>query len=408
MTRSEPSGAFTQRQKSMPPVDRVRAIAQILADEAEAAETQGALTTKSIEALRSAGIFHLWLPRCLGGDETFPLEALEALELICHADASTGWVAMASQLCSATAAAYLSPSAAKEIFSGDAVIIGGQGAPNGQAVPSEDGYQLSGHWSYGSGIQHADYLHTGGYVYRDGKLETNPETSAPDSMIFIVPKLEATLLSNWDTLGLRATGSVDYSLTNTFVHREYTHKLTANIPNQGGDLYRLAVPGFSAIGHTAFALGVGRRILDELSAVTKGDKQPTYMTGSAAENFLLHYGDAEAKLRSVRALAYEVWTDIEKTLEKGSDLSIRQGTLMRLVVNHATSTSAELAQFAFRFAGGRATRNGALQRCFRDMQTGAQHGTASPPVLAECSRELLHQAAGKRWGFRNLISGPSN
>ncbi len=402
-TRVQSSAVFSGQQKLTSPVDRVKEIAPILAEEAEAGEAEGALTQKTIEALRSARIFHLWLPRCFGGDETFPIDALEALELICHADASTGWVAMASQLCSATAAAYLSPSAAREIFSGRAAIIGGQGAPNGQAVPNGDGYDLSGHWTYGSGVRHADYLHTGGLVYHDGKPTINPETSAPDSMIFIVPIRDATLLANWDTLGLRATGSVDYTITKTFVHRDYTHKLTANVPNQGGDLYRLSVPGLSAIGHTAFALGVGRRILEELSAVNKADKPPTYMAGPSMENFLLHYGDAEAKLRSVRALAFDVWHDIQKSLEKGDDLSIRQGTLMRLVVNHATSTSAEIAQFAFRFAGGRATRNGALQRCFRDMQTGAQHGTASPPVLAECSRELLNLAQGKKWGFRNLV-----
>jgi hypothetical protein len=102
-------------------------------------------------------------------------------------------------------------------------------------------------------------------------------------------------------------------------------------------------------------------------------------------------------------LGFEVWSDVQKTIERGNDLDARQGTLIRLVVNHSTSLAAEIASFAFRFGGGHATRSGALQRCFRDMQTGAQHATASPPILAECGREMLGLALGKLWGFRNLI-----
>ena len=176
--------------------------------------------------------------------------------MICRAEASVGWVLMATQLCSATAAAYLAPSAAKTLFSNRVPVIGGQGAPNGKATPKPGGYHLSGNWTYGSGIYHADYLHTGGFVYRDGKPELRPGASVPDPKIFIVPIGAAKLLGNWDTLGLRATGSVDYVIHSAHVPHEFVHDLIANVPNQGGDLYRLGVPGFSAIGHTAFALGV--------------------------------------------------------------------------------------------------------------------------------------------------------
>ena len=383
--------------------DRARGIAPLLSNEAEACEREGALTPPVIEALRASGMLSYWLPKCFGGEETPPVPALEALEILSHADGSVGWVTMATQLCAATAAAYLAPSGAKAIFSEGPVIIGGQGQPNGKATQEGAGYHLQGHWNYGSGVRHADYLHTGGFVYRDGAPLIRNGASAPEPRIFIVPVRDAKLLENWDTLGLRATGSIDYAIEGAFVAEEFTHDLTANTPNQGGDLYRLGVPGFSAIGHTAFALGLARRALDELAAIKLQGKQPTYMLGAANDAFLLQYGSAEAKLLSVRALAFDVWSDIQRTLEMGDDLTNRQGSLMRLVVNHSTSVAAEISLFAFRFAGGHATRNGPIQRCFRDMQTGAQHGTASPPVLLECSREMLGLAQGKRWGFRNLV-----
>lgn len=401
-TGTSPSGK-TAPQPDHSLIERAKKLSPILSAQAEAAEAKGALTDEAMGALRVAGMLSFWVPKCLGGEEAPPLVALEALEAICRADGSTGWVVMATQLATATAAAYLAPSAAKAMFTDRTPVIAGQGGPFGKGIPEDGGYRLNGNWSYGSGILHADYLHTGGLVYHDGKPEVRPGRAAPDVRIFIVPISQAKLLGNWDTLGLRATGSVDYAIEDAHVPTDYVHDLTANVPNQGGDLYRLGVPGFSAIGHTAFALGVSRRALDELGSISGEGQLPTYMLGGGNENYLLHYGNAEAKLRSLRAFAFEVWHDIERTIEQGNDPTVRQGTLLRLIVNYATSTAAEIATFAFRFAGGRATRNGPLQRCFRDMQTGAQHATASPPILADCSRELLGLMPGKRWGFRNLI-----
>jgi alkylation response protein AidB-like acyl-CoA dehydrogenase len=395
-----PAKSTPQREQSL--VERAKRAAPILSAQADAAEAKGALTDEEMNAFRSEGLLSVWIPKSLGGEETKPLVALEALEAICHADGSAGWVLMATQLATATAAAYLAPSAAKAMFSNRTPVVAGQGGPFGKALPEKGGYRLSGNWSYGSGTLHADYLHTGGLIYRDGKPEIRPGASAPDTKIFIVPVSDAKLLGNWDTLGLRATGSVDYTIESAHVPEDYVHDITANVPKQGGDLYRLGIPGFSAIGHTAFALGVARRALEELGAIGGESRLPTYI-GGGSENFLLQYGNAEAKLRSLRAFAFEVWSDIEKTLDRGENPTVRQGTLIRLIVNYATSSAAEIASFAFRFSGGRATRNGPMQRCYRDMQTGAQHATASPPILAECSREMLGMAQGKKWGFRSLI-----
>lgn len=384
-------------------VARARKISAVLSTQASAGEAQSSLTDDTLEALRSEGLLKFWVPKCFGGEEALPLEALETIEALCHADGSTGWVVMATQVCAATAAAYLAPQAAQAIFATHAPIIAGQGQPNGKAYVEDGGYRLSGSWSYGSGTRHAEYLHTGGLVYVDGKPRIKPGASAPDVKIFIVPVRDAKLLGNWDTLGLRATGSVDYSIASAHVPEEFTHDLVASTPNQGGYLYRIGVPGFSAIGHSGFAFGVARRALDELAIIGTGDRRPAYMSGAQNETFHQMFASAEAKLRSVRALGFEVWNDIQRTIERGNPMDVRQGTLIRLVVNHATSVASEITTFAFRYAGGHATRQGILQRCFRDMQTGAQHATASPNVLGECGRELAGAETGKVWGFRNLI-----
>src|ERR1700744_6529136 len=70
-------------------------------------EAKGSLTAETIEALRVAGFFNLWLACTLGGAETSPVESLHAIEGLSYADGSTGWVLMAAAAAVGSAVAYL-------------------------------------------------------------------------------------------------------------------------------------------------------------------------------------------------------------------------------------------------------------------------------------------------------------
>ena len=89
-------------------------------------------------------------------------------------------------------------------------------------------------------------------MHENGAPRMLPGTNAPDVRIFIVPVKNAQLLGNWDVIGLRATGSVDYALTDVFVPEPFTHKQSANEARQGGSFYRLGISGIGAICHTGF------------------------------------------------------------------------------------------------------------------------------------------------------------
>lgn len=368
-------------------------------------EAKGALTEETLGALRAGGFFGMWIPRCFGGTEAGPLDALEVIEALCYADASTGWVLMASQVAMGSAAAYLPPAGAEALFATAWPIIAGQGAANGRAEVENGGYRLTGRWFFGSGLLHADYVHTGGVVHENGRPRLLPGTSTPDVRIFIVPVQQVELLGNWDVLGLRATGSIDYAINDVFVAEEFTHPQSANVPNQGGALYRLGISGIGAICHTGFALGVGRRFLDELAAVARAESgRPQLLPQpGGGESFQEQFALAEAKLRSARALACETWSGIEAGLHSGAGVSVRQGTLLRLSLNYATTAIAEACNFAYRYAGSLALRDGTMQRLFRDMHSGTQHITTGPNILRECGKELVGMGAGKMWGGRGLI-----
>jgi alkylation response protein AidB-like acyl-CoA dehydrogenase len=392
-----------------PLITKARALASLFRDQAAKNEAAGKLTDETIAALRSGDFFGLMVPRCFGGAEVGPVEALEIYEIISEADSSTGWVLMAANVGTGSAAGYLPPKGAQAVFGKRIPIIAGEGGPRGRAeVDARGGYRLTGRWSYGSGVLHAEYLHTGAMVVRNGEPRMLPGTKIPEARTFIVPIGQAKMLGNWDVLGLVATASVDYALEDVYVPEEFTHSPNALVAQQGGNLYKIGIVGMSPLGHAGVALGIGRRALDELRALANASAgRPSALAErGGGESFQEQFAAAEAKLRAGRAFCYEVWADVEATLARGDDCSPRQFTLMRLSLNHVTTAVAEVCTFAHKTGGGVALRSGVLQRCFRDMFAATQHRIVSGFMLRECGRELLGLAEGKMWTSRGLADRP--
>jgi len=387
-------------------VDKAKEMHGFFSAQSAANEAKGRLTDATVQALWDGGFFGMWIPRCFGGAEASPLEGLGVIEQLSYSDGSTGWTLMACQVGTATAAGYLPPETAKELFGhGKWPVIAGQGAPLGTAVADGKGYRLTGHWHYGSGLLHSNWIHTGATIMENGAPRLIPGTQHPDVRIFIVPVKDAKLLANWDVMGLKATGSIDYTIDNAYVPEEYTHLQSANSSTLGGNIFKLRIFGMGTICHTGFALGVGRRILDELAklATAESGRPQTITQVGGGESFQEQFGLAEAKVRASRAFVVQSWQDIEDTLDRGEHPAPRQITLARLALNYATSAVAEVCAFAYRYGGGVALRESTLQRCFRDINAGTQHATVGTGILRECAKDLLGMSQGKIWGPRTMI-----
>ncbi len=374
-------------------IERAEALVPLVREQADAAEAKGMLTDEVIEAYRDAELVGVWTPRSVGGHEFGPVTGARIIELLAHADSSSGWVYFVQAVIAATSGAYLGDEAVAEMYAGGRMpLVAGHGTRPGMAVRHGGGYLLSGAWSFASGIKHASWTHSLAQV--EGTNEFRIFTGRVEDA-----KLH---WDSWNTLGLRATGSIDYSMDGVFVPEAFTHPADVHASPRGGPYYKLGIIGIISSGHATWALGTVRRMLDELRSYVAARRG---RAGAQAENpaFLQQLSDAEGKLRAARALVYATWNDIEETLNRGDDLSKDQETGYRLALAHTTWACVDVASWAFDATATVAIHPSVIQRHFRDMKTGAQHITSAPLVRQNTGRMLAGEDGRKRWSFLDLV-----
>ena len=140
----------------------------------------------------------------------------------------------------------------------------------------------------------------------------------------IVPRDAVTITGNWDVLGLRATASYDYTVDDVFVPRAASFGYAAPgsiapIHRRGGAIYDLGVLILTCVGHSAWAIGLTRRALDELRALapTK-QRMGASTTLSESERFLHDYARLEQRARAAAAHVRDTFHSAQDAAERGT------------------------------------------------------------------------------------------
>ena len=242
-------------------VERARALASLIAREADEIERTRRLTPAVTQALIENGLYRALLPQSLGGAEV-PLETfMQMQEEIAKADASTAWCLGQCSVCAMTAA-YLDPDAANEIFNvAPGILAWGAIKHEVQAVPG--GYRASARWDFASGSRQASWL--GAHVRvveADGTPRRKPDGS-PEIRTILFPVTSATMYDVWDVIGLRGTGTDSYSVENLFIPEKFAAlRDEPAARREKGPLYKLSTNMVFGMGFAATSLGVARATLD--------------------------------------------------------------------------------------------------------------------------------------------------
>ena len=370
-------------------LERSNELKALIDAEASKADEIRHMTDPVFNALHEKGFYHMMTPSALGGSELAWSDGLQVAEGLARIDGATGWCVMVAGAQHGSCGSLITDRGREEIFaSGTNTIIAGQGIPRGLARKVDGGYMIKGDWSYASGDYHSNWIHSGCVLMEGGQPKLD-DHGGPTVIITYVPRDKIELKDNWDVIGLRGTGSYDYSIDEEyFVPDDLTYIYSKSDVERGGFHYSLGIVGFTAWGHTSFALGVGRHALDALAEISKAKAGPFGILADAA-SFQEKYARAEAQYRAARALVYSAWNDLDETLQNEEPATNEQLALIKLAFRFSHEVSAEVCAFAYNQGGGIALRASPLQRCFRDMSAGLQHVLLSDQIMQDCGKVLL-------------------
>ena len=369
-------------------------MSELIRSEAESAEHKGSLTEPVVAGLRDTKLFWMSVPTEVGGGGGDLLDAIDVIEALSAADGATGWSFMANSLTTGFAAAYVGESAADAMFGGrEPAITAGMLAPAGRAVLVDGGVRGGGRFGFGSGCSQADWMGAGMLLMKDGAPIMDAK-GRPQTRICYVPSDRVEFLGNWNVSGLNATGSQDYVVPEQFFADDFAidGALTSpEPPRRGGDLYRVGLMGFVAVGHAAFALGIMKRALSEIAEIASTKKRLGYASTVANNDiFKRDFSQHESAYRAGRAYCREVFGEVQANVLQGRSPSEEQVARMRVVATWLTQVATDVVRFCHMWAGAAAIRNpSALGRCTRDIHVGTQHMIVDPVSLAQFASPLI-------------------
>jgi alkylation response protein AidB-like acyl-CoA dehydrogenase len=367
-------------------LERLRKLESAIREHADEAERSRRLPSTLVDELRDAGAFRLAMPGEWGGPDFTSVQQTEVVEQVSRIDASVGWCVMIG-MDSGIYARYLDPTVAREAFPRLDMVTAGWLLPAGMAREVDGGYLVDGHWRFGSGCTHADWIVGGCTVYRDDK----PVTGADGRPLWRIVMAEAsafTILDTWHTTGLAGTGSCDYTATELFVPGEHTFSFDS--PVHPGPLTRRP----EAINRkmAGVPLGAARAALDYVYDVAEHRRErPSGVRWPDSPRIQQAVGDCERRLLSARSLVYDSLEELWDCLAAGWEPDARLRAKVALARYGAFQAAREIVAELYDLIGGEsvyASRT-PLDRIHRDLMTACQHVVAQRRSVEHAGQLLL-------------------
>jgi indole-3-acetate monooxygenase len=356
---------------------RIAALAPMVERLAPDTEQTRRQPTELVNALKSAGIYRMLVPRRYGGLELDPLSAFRAVTALSRLDGSVGWNAGAGQI-AALIPFMTSQDVCEQIHrDGDTPIIAGSGQPVGTAERVSGGWRVNGAWPFASGCQNADWLLAACVMMEGGSPIGAQEGSGPVVRGFLMPAERWEIRDTWHTLGLRGTGSHHIALTDELVPDANFFEFPFGTPFAPDPVFS-KFPQLLVMAHAPVALGIAEGAIMDLVELAKGGVRQLFMTSPLIETERFKEGLArlDAELMAARALLDAQVTSAWQSPvpAQAKDLAGVAEQLQAAI--WVASACVRVVEGCFELAGSRAVyESSLLQRRVRDVRTAAQHFT---------------------------------
>jgi len=345
-------------------------------------ERGGRLAEPVARALRDAGFFRMLRPTTRGGLGLDPVTEFRVAEALARIDSAAAWNV---QVCNAGElyGGWFGDDTTQEVFGDPSAVVTGAFNPRRRAVAVQGGYRLTGRTPFNSHCHGATWL-IGLADVHDGDTPRVDPDGAPHTLLTLVPATEWEIVDNWNTLGMRGTGSHDVEMHDVFVPSDRAvpfGPLEEPAPAYGSPLSRLVV--WTTVGcHAAVALGVAQAAIDDLRSL--GSKVPAYTENALRDRnrVQLRLARAEGKLAGARAFFHQAYEEAWECVQGGAGLDMSKKARCQLASSTASLTAAEAVDLVHSCVGTTGIRTEKrFERYFRDVHVITQHAFLSEARL---------------------------
>jgi len=347
---------------------------------------------ETLEALREAGLLKMILPVRYGGYESDMVTVTSVITELARGDGSVAWTA-AVWLISAWQAGLFPDQVQDEIFTHPDIRVCASVGPNGIATPTEGGVILNGNWHFISGSQQSQWVtHAAMLATEDGGLLPG---------LVALPMSDLTVVDDWDTAGLRGSGSVTTIAENLFVPQErvlnmipvLTQGQIASEQNAASPIWRGApfLP-FASAAVSAVPYGMALAAREAFFERLPHRKISYTNYEHQADAPLTHLQVAEASVKIDEA-AFHVQRAAQRLDDKaltGAPWTLEERVVARMDMGATCQRVKEAVDIITTASGASAVYSDiAIQRIERDVQTINLHALMHPNTNLELYGRVL-------------------
>jgi 3-hydroxy-9,10-secoandrosta-1,3,5(10)-triene-9,17-dione monooxygenase len=298
-------------------IARTRAMIPALAARAVQGERERRVADETVAEMQAAGLFRVLQPKRWGGYELDIHTYFEIQMALAEGDMSVAWIYGVVGI-HPWLMALMDDRAAHDLWGKDnATLVCSSLMPVGVATPAEGGYRLSGHWRYASGCDHCGWAFLGAAPPGGGTPEQR--------RIFMVPRSDYEIVDTWRVSGLKATGSHDIVIKDTFIpaHRSLSFMDNFNGVAPGhavntAPLYRLPFGQVFFRGVSSSAIGALQGMLNAFIDYAKA--RVVRLTGrSASEDVLIRMtcGEVACAIDEMKTILHRNFNVLENYAARG-------------------------------------------------------------------------------------------
>ncbi|MGE3246743.1 MAG: acyl-CoA dehydrogenase family protein [Beijerinckiaceae bacterium] len=366
-------GKGAQRTTREDVLARAETLVPVLAARSEACEKLRRAPDETVRDYVESGLLRVCQPSRYGGFDLGYDVLCEVIQTLARGCGSQAWVYMVLADNPLKLAAY-DLQAQDDVWAGDStkklcVAV----SPVGRAREVDGGVVWNGLHGFSSGIDHADWVMCGGYVYDD-------EGKRGRGLMALMPTSEIRIIDDWHVVGLAGSGSKSFEVKDVFVP---THRTLDKAQNDAGEspgmlfydapVMKLPRGGVSAVSYTAVVVGVAQGFLQNFYEIT-APRTSREKSVAIQPGIQMSVGQAAAEIEAAERLYLGAIRETMEALARDGKVSEHMHFQGKRNACYAAQLCLNAVQRLFNIAGGRALyENSVLQRQFRDCFAAAAH-----------------------------------